>query len=95
MLVGVGLLHLILALRRHLPTGELALWSGLEAIGVFLILAYAMRFLAMAHDALEPAMTPSTRGSPRRLVARGSARSSPLACGASSGLARACAQPGS
>ena len=56
-LVGVGLLHLILALRRHLPTGELALWSGLEAIGVFLILAYAMRFLAMAHDALEPAMT--------------------------------------
>ena len=56
-LVGVGLLHLILALKRHLPTPGGELWSGLEALGVFLILAYAMRFLAMAHDALEPVMT--------------------------------------
>ena len=56
-LVGVGLLHLILALKRHVPTPGGELWSGLEALGVFLILAYAMRFLAMAHDALEPVMT--------------------------------------
>ncbi|MGB0590696.1 MAG: ABC transporter permease [Myxococcota bacterium] len=56
-LVGVGLLHLILALKRHAPIGELGLWSGMEAAGVFLILAYAMRFLAMAHDALEPVLT--------------------------------------
>ncbi|MDP6946019.1 MAG: ABC transporter permease subunit, partial [Myxococcota bacterium] len=42
-LVGVGLLHLILALKRHASVGELGLWGGLEAAGIFLILAYAMR----------------------------------------------------
>lgn len=53
-LVGVGLLHLILALKRHAPVGDLGLWTGLEAVGFFLLLAYSMRFLAMAHDALVP-----------------------------------------
>ena len=56
-LVGVGLLHLILALKRIAPLGGLELWAGMEAAGVFLLLAYAMRFLAMAHDALEPVVT--------------------------------------
>jgi iron(III) transport system permease protein len=56
-LVGVGLLHLILALKRHAPVGDLGIWGGMEAAGVFLILAYAMRFLAMAHDAMEPVVT--------------------------------------
>ena len=53
-LVGVGLLHLILALKRHAPVGDLGLWTALEAGGFFLVLAYSMRFMAMAHDALVP-----------------------------------------
>ena len=68
-LVGVGLLHLTLGLKRHAPLGEVGLWSLLEAGGVFLLIAYAMRFVAMAHDALQPVIS---RLDPRlSLAARG------------------------
>ena len=56
-LVGFGVLHLVLGLKRHVPLGEdNAFWLALEGAAVFLLLAYGMRFLALAFDALAPVM---------------------------------------
>ena len=53
-LIGVGLLHL-LQLKAQLP-GDIAIWEGLQSAGVFLMLAYGMRFLSQAYAALKPAV---------------------------------------
>ena len=49
-LIAVGLLQLVLALKR----GGFDLISGLESTGAVLLIAYAMRFLAQAYAALRP-----------------------------------------
>ena len=54
-LVAVGMLQLMLGLQRKFP-GQLALWQGLEAGGIFLLLGYAMRFLSQAYAALKPSI---------------------------------------
>lgn len=54
-LVAFGVLQLVLGLKRHVPVGsDGALWTTLEGAGVFLFIAYVMRFLAMAYDAMKP-----------------------------------------
>lgn len=53
-LVGFGVLQLSLGLRREVPLGDGTFWTGLSAAGVFLMLGYAMRFMALAVDTLEP-----------------------------------------
>jgi len=58
-LLAFGVLHLLLGLQRHAPwtlaTGEGG-WATLEGMGVFLILAYVMRFLGEGYAALKPAI---------------------------------------
>ncbi len=57
-LVAVGILHLLLGLKRTLPIeweGN-SMWDGIEAAGIFLLLGYAMRFLAEGYAALKPAI---------------------------------------
>jgi iron(III) transport system permease protein len=58
MLVAVGILHLVLGLKREVPIqwGGGSAWTALEAGGVFLVVAYVMRFLSQAYAALSPAI---------------------------------------
>ena len=51
--VGVGLLELIMLLRG--PSGQGSLVS-FERLGVWLIIGYMVRYMALAHDALVPTM---------------------------------------
>ena len=57
-LVAVGILHLVLGLKREVPIqwGDTSAWSVLEAGGIFLVLAYVMRFVSQAYAALSPAI---------------------------------------
>ncbi len=57
-LIAVGLLQLILGLKRHAPAtiGDTSLWQMMEGAGLFLLLAYLMRFLSQAYAGLKPAM---------------------------------------
>ena len=54
-LIAVGLLQLMLGLKRMFPEAN-AIWGTLEAGGIFLLIGYGMRFLAQAYAALKPAM---------------------------------------
>ena len=58
-LLAFGILHLVLGLKRHVPLagpGSESLWTQLEGVGAFLILAYVMRFLGEGYAALKPAI---------------------------------------
>jgi len=57
-LLAFSLLHLKLGLERHVfvEVGGESLWTGLEAVGVLLILGYLMRFLAEAYAMLKPTL---------------------------------------
>ena len=57
-LVAVGILQLIIGLKRTVPLelGEISAWSLLEGAGVFLFAGYLMRFLSQSYAAIKPAI---------------------------------------
>jgi len=57
-LVAVGIFRLVLGLKRSVPIqwGDESAWTLLEAGGIFLIIAYVMRFVSQAYAALSPAI---------------------------------------
>ncbi len=57
-LVAVGILQLILGLKREAPLdiGGASAWTLLEGVGIFLFVGYLMRFLSQGYAALKPAL---------------------------------------
>ena len=55
-LIAVGLLHLLLSLKRVGGHDFIEFWRGLEGAGIILMVAYITRFLAQGYAALKPAV---------------------------------------
>jgi iron(III) transport system permease protein len=57
-LIAVGILQLILGLKREAPLtlGSASAWTLLEGVGLFLFIGYLMRFLSQGYAALKPSL---------------------------------------